>query len=607
MEQPEQTEEETDKRTAKQRRTGRDESMKKKQKLKERICALVLALAMVLTWVLPDAGMTVQAAAGDAKKVTLKFKDAAEETRGIGALTLKLQSNDDPSYEKKKEIEVKAGETSKEIELKEGVEYNYEVEKTGYETTKDGRFTVEAEKADIDILLTMSEITLLPTTDSVSLKVGETYDISVTNPVQELAYTWSTTDGNVASVENGKVTAKGEGSADISVTNGVKTKTVSVNVSKNQINGFSMTVKEPSGDDQSSVILTAKGLPADVSGNVIFYDVTGGQKTLLYKAEAAATVEYTYETDSLLGAKQFEAVYSGNEKYEGATATATGSYGKTQAITIDGDVSKEVTYGTEHLNDEIVIALADIENTLKGRTLATEVAFAQSEDAPNTGLAENVANVRVEESNHTIHVIPQNAGKITIKIKAVPGEGNFYREASVDYTLTVKRQEVSFENVTWNKASKVYDGNTEIELTGTVNTEKITIPKEKAAIAGKDVVAQPQNVTVAAGIYYMTVEGNGTANYQLVVEEGQNVVQNVATITHRPLYLTSANAETVSLAYGQNLKTAIEEMTGLVALCNGNGAVEEVQGVNPSETGLVGNDQITVLPGGDSAGNSACE
>lgn len=129
------------------------------------------------------------------------------------------------------------------------------------------------------------------------------------------------------------------------------------------------------------------------------------------------------------------------------------------------------------------------------------------------------------EADHTIHVIPKNAGKVTIKIKAVPGEGNFYREASVDYTLTVKRQEVSFENVTWNKASKVYDGNTGIELTGTVNTEKITIPKEKAAIAGSDVAvneqneAQPQNVTVAAGIYYMTVEGNGTANYQLVVEE----------------------------------------------------------------------------------------
>ena len=104
-------------------------------------------------------------------------------------------------------------------------------------------------------------------------------------------------------------------------------------------------------------------------------------------------------------------------------------------------------------------------------------------------------------------------------------------------------------------------------------------------------------MTVAAGIYYMTVEGNGTENYQLVVEEGQNVVQNAATITHRPLYLTSANAETVSLAYGQNLKTAIEEMTGLVALCNGNGVVpEEVQGVNSLETGLVGNDQITVLP-----------
>ena len=41
------------------------------------------------------------------KKVTLKFKDAAEETRGIGALTLKLQSNDDPSYEKKRKSRLK--------------------------------------------------------------------------------------------------------------------------------------------------------------------------------------------------------------------------------------------------------------------------------------------------------------------------------------------------------------------------------------------------------------------------------------------------------------------------------------------------------------------
>ena len=69
MEQPEQTEEETDKRTAKQRRTGRDESMKKKQKLKKGYVRSSLSLAMVLTWVLPDAGMTVQAAAGDAKKL----------------------------------------------------------------------------------------------------------------------------------------------------------------------------------------------------------------------------------------------------------------------------------------------------------------------------------------------------------------------------------------------------------------------------------------------------------------------------------------------------------------------------------------------------------
>ena len=49
--------------------------MKKKQKLKERICALVLALAMVLTWVLPDAGMTVQAAGGTEVEYTVSVTD----------------------------------------------------------------------------------------------------------------------------------------------------------------------------------------------------------------------------------------------------------------------------------------------------------------------------------------------------------------------------------------------------------------------------------------------------------------------------------------------------------------------------------------------------
>ena len=49
-------------------------------------------------------------------------------------------------------------------------------------------------------------------------------------------------------------------------------------------------------------------------------------------------------------------------------------------------------------------------------------------------------------------------------------------------------------------------------------------------------------------------------------------------------------------------------MTGLVALCNGNGVVpEEVQGVNSLETGLVGNDSNNSIAVGNSAGNSACE
>ena len=81
---------------------------------------------------------------------------------------MKLQSNDDPSYEKKKEIEVKAGETSKEIELKEGVEYNttaYRVDLTSEDIANISVKLLETLKQDsitLNFIATKAKILNLP-------------------------------------------------------------------------------------------------------------------------------------------------------------------------------------------------------------------------------------------------------------------------------------------------------------------------------------------------------------------------------------------------------------------------------------------------------------
>lgn len=116
----------------------------------------------------------------------------------------------------------------------------------------------------------------------------------------------------------------------------------------------------------------------------------------------------------------------------------------------------------------------------------------QTDAAYNSGDASNVANIVVDQTAGIVTVTPQNAGDIKIVITADRGDTD-YETATAEYTLTVERKTIDINDVTWDKVSKVYDGNTGIKLTGTVNgtSEKITIDAEKANVASKDVAADP--------------------------------------------------------------------------------------------------------------------
>ena len=580
---------------------------------KERICALLLAAAMVVTWMMPNAALTAEAAPGDGSDTVDVYFTVQDAGQGDRVLTndVKITVYD----ENERVAEVKNPEQNGQHKdaykvkgLTAGTEYTYTVEKTGYEyadTADKRKFMPSADDVnanDLTVKMQMQDIAVNPS--SLTLKVGDSSTVQVTNKVEELSYTWQVTSGSeYVDVDNGQITAKAgnasidaDQSATVTVSAGNKSKEIPVTIQKNDVN-MSLSIVEQTGVDQNKVTLRANGLPDDATGNLTFKVGTSTIKTV----NAARSRSVEYSSEDLIGSKTFSVGYTGDTKYKSANASATGTYTKTQELKIkNSESTTKVIYDEDSWNEPIVITLDS--DSIKGRTISAAAKFADPDAAYNSGDASNVANIVVDQTAGIVTVTPQNAGDIKIVITADRGDTD-YETATAEYTLTVERKTIDINDVTWDKVSKVYDGNTGIKLTGTVNgtSEKITIDAEKANVASKDVAADPdktpiaQNVSITSGTYYATVE-SGTANNKLVVEDSENTVENIATINYRPLYLTAGNAR-VDLAYGQDMKKAIEETEGLISLLNDNG-IQPGQDDTGDDTGLVeGEKTPQELPG----------
>lgn len=583
---------------------------KRRKSCKERICALLLALALVLTGIMPGSAVTVEAA--EAADVIFSVKDTGNSDSLLSKdITINILNADKEIVETVTDAEpdgtyIVSGLTA-------DTEYAYEVTKSGYEYSNvnvERKFTpTESGTNSIDVAMKMSEISLSQT-GPLSLEVGKSSAaISVNNKVSGLTYSWSVISGSdyvevtpdSADASKSTITAKAGGSAGddadktatVQVSNGTKTANIEVTVKKISPE-LSLSVEPGEGKDENQVTLTAN-IPDDATGDLTFK--IGGEQEKEVKAETSHSVIYSDADINIYGEKNFTVEYSGDTKYKKDSAESKGIYNKTKDLLIDGESEKEVTYGADAWDEEISISFGD---TLAGRTLSKEnitVAFLDPDDPANSGTPEQVAEVAVAEDGSSVKVTPKNAGKIKISITAVPGQGVYYLEDTVDFILTVNRATVKLENITWDiDQSKVYDGKKDFILTGTVAGETITVNAntESADVAADEtgnVIAQ--NVEIPAKTYYTTVESDtGVANRQLVVEEGEdNIVESVAKITYRPVYLTAKDVN-VSLAYGQNLKTALEAQTVSLGLLNDNG-----------NSGLIEGEQQPSLPGATISGD----
>lgn len=596
---------------------------------KERICALLLALAMVLTGMLPGSTATAEAAPfWEHVDVTFRVLDSENQDALL---------SDDVTINVKDSRGENAGTADKAEENGEYIienldpdeEYTYTVTKKGYEyadAETERKFTPSEEETEnvINVSMKMSEISLSET--DIHLVVGETKLISVDNAVANTSYEWSVVSGSeyVSVDNNGYITANAGGqagddsdkTATVQVTNGRKPAFVNVTVSKVDPGEIGLSVEEAQGIDQTTVTLTANNLPTDVGNQAqVTFNVVEkvGEEyavTETIGSVSAKTPALDYTSDNLIGNIYFQAAFSGDAKYKSKAVTELyGPYTKNQEIKIvdtEGNdfTEKEVTYG----------AVIDDENawnspiTLKisgtmGRTLRAEAKFI--DDNADLGSASDVADIQINNEENTIIVTPQNIGKIEITVTAEKGD-TFYETVSASFMLTIKEaKSVSVRDISWDTAEKVYDGEKDIEITGTVTVNGISeiIKVSNAEVASEDVVVkdgtfEKQEITIPKGTYYSTSTDAQYGNYVLNVEENDGIeIGEYGVITHRPLYVEIESEKTPEYEYGQDIQDCVEKTEGLVKLVNGNGKKSKPATMEEEDdSGLVGEDTLDKFP-----------
>ena len=507
--------------------------------MKERIFALLLALTMI-TGLMPQNMMVASAAAGDNVEVEIQVLDL-HDSKELSQFDLEIERTD--ATEEKISID----ETNKNqqenkylVELKEEGTYKYTATADGY-VEKTGEIEVKETNEPVKIQMDLAAIETDQT--SLSLRVGETGTLSVSNPVKGATYAWNTEKSSVATVSNGTVTATGKGSTNITVSYKGKTTEIPVTVSQYETE-VDLSVDPANGNDVTKVELKAK--VTDGTNNVNEGSVTFkmGDSELGTSNVANGEATYTYQTEAgqyLNGDVTFTATYNGTTKYATSSDTAAQKYASKKDI--------QVTASNEVKDGKIVINGAD-------SSTAFSLEVENAEDRKLKYVSQNEYIARVNETTGEVTVL--NPGDIEIEVTAEATD----RFNTSTYTFrAIAQRKVTPEELTWTKVTKEYDGNADITITGSV-PESLQVNDKTASYTFKgafaDVnVGENKDITVSGkptisgdSDYYSLDWNDQTDSYSVTGKDNSITAKKV----------TLSIAENVSLSYGQDLKTAVEGM-----------------------------------------------
>lgn len=525
--------------------------MKKVRNIKERICALILAMLLPLTSVLPGAAVTVQAAEEE-KTVSFyvyeEYTDAQsqEQKLPIKEAEIKVYAaghEESPVYTGKTNGQGKIDDAK--IKIDDTTEYYYSVVKTGYKKfTSSEKIDWSSFTSPVEVSMYMEGIQL--SSSSLELNLDSSTEnvktVSIQNAVdtQGLSYEWTSNDSTIASVDsNGKITAKGRGTTQVTVSRNKETKNITVIV-REELDSMSISVAPGTAEtdntvDVDSVNISVSGME-NAKGDVQIYKSGESQAIGTIKSPYTDTVNYN-KADALKGKVTFTAKYTPGDDdyyYQKSVSTKEITYKKTASLTLS-DYSQDVTYGNEVKN------ITAGNNSDNGRTLS----FSSS--------AEDVATAAWDAAEKAGVITVKKVGTTNITVSA--NENDEYTSATADqaYVLNVQAKdiEITAEQITWDSLTKVYDGQSEIIVTGKVTKDKNDnlVSDDIIIVTAKIELNSADKGTYQSGklVSIDTTDEEETAangNYNIFLDSSLTVgvtINNLdITVNQRPVYIQIA-------------------------------------------------------------------
>ena len=557
----------------------------------ERFCALLLAFIMVFTLVLPDGALSVSAAGNNSDEVSGEPEASTEKTTDVEFTIFEnVPTTENPDNKvaiQGADLQIKQAGTDnvvangqsdvngkvkvKNLTYDTEKSYEYTVSKAGYQSLENKSVSIGTVN-EVEVTLGMSDISLgdlsavelSPNKEGVPSQVQAVINNKIDN--HEVAgapqYKWESSNPAVADVDgNGLITAKGRGSATITVSRNGKSAQTTIKVK--EVPSMELNVTPDNGTDVKSVTAKAS-LPTDATGGTVTFSVNGADNVVDVAADGTAELILN---GAVMGTLNISAVYSGNELYYEASASTNGSYKQSKTIslrTTDGKSEASITYG----DDLPVISVQNAED----RT----VTFSSSR--PNV-----------------VEVTPENTLKVKgageTEITATAAESDNYTKSEAFFTIKVEKKtidkKITFADFEWNveNLSKVYDGNDEIQMTGTLKNADV-IDKVQVTVNAqleKSDVGSYSKFTITDDD--SNIKLKGANSYKITTDFSEKEVQlaegKTVNITPRPVYIKAAVKEgkTTKFAYGKSkayLQKAVEENYEVV-LVGTKGRIDETQ------------------------------
>lgn len=418
-------------------------------------------------------------------------------------------------------------------------DYSYAVTYSGYPEVTD-ELDLSQDSIVVSLIFPDINISIAPPSDGNNYTTGEKITLSVIDPVEGAEYKWTSSTLSIAGFEvegsvvdsaigtsvtviTGKTATTSPENAEIIVSSGSKSQSVTINVNRKEVSTLNLCAAalgttDPAGDNATGVKLSLSGLPADATGTVTFYGTTkNGEYAQLGNGQVvngACSIDIendeNIENDDIVSLLQkgiwFKAEYSGDKNYSKAEAKIEEKvqYYKTKQLELskefktnpDGDPEVENAYwSTEGTADGKTINVLNIDyGAYQDEALGIDIKW-DTETLLEKELEYSVApdNSSLLDSTKLNKgtLKPSALGSATVTVTRPEDSENGWRASSLSFKVVVTKT-IGVDELTWKPLEQpvTYAGQKgqTFDITGTYKED--SLGSEELSVTVKTVVAQ---------------------------------------------------------------------------------------------------------------------